>query len=612
MGIQLSYLFDNPLNYTFDPTKLEIVGDKARLKLRNNAGIVFPQEFAASTGFTFDALKIEFSGGVMRQLDKRASGATFYAPFITDNAAWGGGSLIASMYNGAAAVGGVLDLSGTMGAATAKYCDYLALNNGDSALQGAIRFRIKSNGNPSAGLKYIFAIGAGASLKNKILLTHNSSGGNIGLRVTDNNAADIIPTTNIVSSWQFTVGTWYEFELNYDLVNGATRLFINGNQVGSTITTTSSARTNAIYYIRIGNTFGVQNNCNNFYDYFMVFNSVQHTANYTPNIPVEDTVYLSDIITAPEMEYTGVGALLAATSFAASIAGSMRMTIQIARSGDYLYWDGSAWSVSNNTYSQSNTDAEILANIATLPVSGEKYLQFRYYTLAGNTQASIDSMSITATGQIFATDNPTIEPNSEFRHEDIETLALTYDDAGGGEIRLIFTKNGVQYYHNGTAWAVSDGTYAKSNTIADAIANVGTLTSTAVETKWIALLHSATGEENIELEEVDLTYNYSGETPDQIDIATVWGYMKDFTGGALEGRKVKCWLVPNVVTYKNTNIRTTIKTSVTNADGYFEFNIAETSSMGAEAYYVFEISEKQYRVKVPSASTYNLSEMDKI
>jgi hypothetical protein len=75
----------------------------------------------------------------------------------------------------------------------------------------------------------------------------------------------------------------YEFELNWDITAGASRLFVNGKQFGATITATG-VRNSSIGLLRVGggydstsplaSNFGIEK--------LIIFNTVQNTADYTP------------------------------------------------------------------------------------------------------------------------------------------------------------------------------------------------------------------------------------------------------------------------------------------------------------------------------------------
>lgn len=138
---------------------------------------------------------------------------------------------------------------------------------------------------------------------NTEVFTLNSSGNNY-VRFYLNNGVN--PIINVYSStntllvsgtfannWTWVAGTTYELEINVDLINSATRFFINGVQWGSTLTGTGT-RT-ASTFLQIGNNTGTASMG---YSKVIMFNTIQHTANYTPTL-ITDTLVETPILTDP-------------------------------------------------------------------------------------------------------------------------------------------------------------------------------------------------------------------------------------------------------------------------------------------------------------------------
>lgn len=107
MSATIIYPFDNPANYIFDTDEIEVTGGEAGLKLGDNTGQTFSEDFADDTGFTYDSDLAEFSGGQVQQKDTRPPNAIFYAKFNTnENGNWGEASLTGNLQNGAVVSGG--------------------------------------------------------------------------------------------------------------------------------------------------------------------------------------------------------------------------------------------------------------------------------------------------------------------------------------------------------------------------------------------------------------------------------------------------------------------------------------------------------------------------
>jgi hypothetical protein len=78
----------------------------------------------------------------------------------------------------------------------------------------------------------------------------------------------------------YNVNNDFVFELNYDITNGATRLFVNGKQLGSTQTETGT-RSSSIDWLGINaDVFLGNSRADIFISDFMVFDSVQHIADH--------------------------------------------------------------------------------------------------------------------------------------------------------------------------------------------------------------------------------------------------------------------------------------------------------------------------------------------
>lgn len=170
---------------------------------------------------------------------------------------------------------GLLDLTG----GTANYVDYDAILNADSRQTGTIRLLWTPNytGSPSVNTTIFNISKAPSDSTNSIKILHLSTG-NLRLLMYDGTNSFFL---SFMASWTATADQEYEFELNYDITAGATRLFIDGNLLG-VVQTATGTRSAAIGLIRIGSDeSGVQASdfkVNN----ITIYNAVQHTEDYTP------------------------------------------------------------------------------------------------------------------------------------------------------------------------------------------------------------------------------------------------------------------------------------------------------------------------------------------
>lgn len=404
--INTEYLFNTPSNYNYDSAKLEIASDKAKLK---NLGLVSAY--------------------------KTSTSARFYAPFLTKDGVWGDGALTGSLTAGASVAAGKLVLLGA-----GAYCQYSAVGNADTAQTGCIRFKYTPNysGAP-AQAKGLFTIQKTSGYKNMFSLTHVASGV-IYAYIYSNSGVQISNPT--FGSWSPVSGTEYEFELNWNLTTGATRLFINGVQQGSTSTATGTRDTD-VDTLRVGATFAATEAQDSSFDDFIVFTQPQHTTNYTPgaNPPYGD--YSTDAQYLRPSSFLYLGAI--ATAAATQVSGDDIITYVAEVDGVKYYWDGGAWSPSSG-YAQSNDLATFSANIADLDCSDGVAFKWQAYLKSayGVTTPEISAVNL---GYDFYGQDPTApgkcivwgyiyKPDGSANTGVAVSAALAHNTVYNGEVQL--------------------------------------------------------------------------------------------------------------------------------------------------------------------------------
>lgn len=218
--------------------------------------------------------------------------------------------------------------------------------------------------------------------------------------------------------------------------------------------------------------------------------------------------YLATSVVLPEMEYTGDSTIISFDSFSTVEGGSPRYTIQIGRSGNYLYWDGSAWSISDDTYIQSNDSTTFNANVGSLTVLGEKYGQFRIHFTDTSIQGSVDNLIAVVTAQTYPKDNPTIKPLDTLDAEELESYTATVTVTGSDLIKQTIEVDGVEKYWDGATWSNSTS-YIQTNTVADMLANIASLDiSNGAEIRPVWYLHSEDGMTTPSIDSAILGYTY--------------------------------------------------------------------------------------------------------
>lgn len=612
--------FTDPTLYTFDSNLIDFtVSQKPRLKLQDNPGQDFVQDFSSDVGFVYDSNKAEFVGGKLQQVDKAPAGSVCWATYTTDkdlNVSINGGSLTGTLINGATVSGGYLNLLGGV----SSYADYAGLNNVDTLIQeGTIKFILKPNysGTPAGIRNFIVIAEASGDSSNLVNIYHKSSDGNIKVVIKNQTTGTIM--TDDLGVWNPTAGTDYEFELNFiiDTAVGANtfiRLFIDGVQFGATKTGVTGTRNSNIGLIRVGSNVGTGDFANHSVKDLIFYDTVQHTANYIPGYTLDETRYLASNVIVPEMEYTGAGTLVTFDSFYTTESGSPRYTLQIGQSGDYLYWDGSAWSVSDGTYAQANDETTFNTNVGDLNVEGEIYGQFKMHFTDSNTQSWIDELTASLTAQIYPLTNPSIVFTENLGLEAISAFSETSTKTGSDEIKYILSKDSVQYYWDGAAWSISDGTYAQSNTAAEIETNKAVFTSAGVYFEIEMFLHSDTGVTTPEVTLVSVSYDFWGGNIDAPHKTIVFGVCYGEDGNVLPDAEISIDLSKKEVLYNTELILFDIPTIdvVSDSNGYWEAELIDTANMdGAKWVFVFTYDgkSKTYTRGVPEVDSINFAEL---
>lgn len=340
-----------------------------------------------ANNFIFDSDKIEIVGG-KAQLKDLLVGATFYANYNTDiNGTFGNGSLAFTAHGGASVSGGQLDLRG----GTLKYIEGSAVANADSAETGCFRFQYTPNytGDP-ATVQLFFSVLKAHNNNNNQITVFQRINGQICLMAYNNNSNLIVNYE--LGSINFIAGQQYEFELNFDFTAGATRLFIDGVQFGITMPETLFREHTDIGLLRIGTNSNATLSSNFSIDNFVVFDTVQHTADYTPDCGTPYCTGGVPIMVNSAIECDDIEEL--ADLVFEKNDGKVRFSFDVNGTG--RYWDGGAWADSDGTYSQANdfTDLTpaVLAELLTT-ASRVKLIAF-LYSSDGSTTPSITSILV--------------------------------------------------------------------------------------------------------------------------------------------------------------------------------------------------------------------------
>lgn len=520
--------FNNPALFIHDSNKVNINGT-ANLKLQDNPGQDFIEEFLNDTGFTYNPLKAEFPGDRVQQKDTR-NGALFGANYsVNQNASWSTGSDVGTLYGGAAITSEQLDLSGGV----KSYVKYTSTDN-LGIIQGTIKFKItpQYSGSPPAYYWFLCDVNT-VGIANEFSLFQTTAG-NLCLTARDSTGSIVINTVSF-GNWGQTASQDYEFALCFYIAPGGSeiRLFIDGQQKGSTITTGYTRNDHGRLFF--GCEWSESTNADFLIDDIVLFDTVQHTTNYTPGYTINDTIYVETSVILPEMEWTGPGTLVSFDSLAVTYSGTPKILLEIGRSGDKLYWNGSGWVVSDETYNQATDPITFDTNCGSLNVIGEIYGQFTIVFPDSNTQSYVSELTASLTAQIYPTDNPTVEIITAVGIEALTNWLIDILLTGNDQVPIILKKNNDWYYHDGNAWVISDQTYPQSNTSAEILANISTFTTDGVYFKWRMFLHSDDGSTTPEVTSITYEYDFWGGQ-DSLNYCQVYGTYQRPDGNQTENK----------------------------------------------------------------------------
>ena len=567
-----TYDFNTPGDFTYDSNLILVSGGQAELNLIDDPGIQIGSDFSSSAGFTFDSDKIELDNNSFKQKSQVPPNALSHADYASSiNLTWGDGILTGTATGGAAVSGGKLDLAYN----DTRYVDYDPVGNADPVQTGCIRFKVTPNYSGTPTTQKVFSyIGKTGGTINRIEFRQRISDGAIVILISDSVGTSIL--TMVTGVWNPTASTEYEFELNFDVTLGETRFFINGVQIGSTSTATGT-RSSDMDMFRVGSGRIAGETSDFEIDDLMVFDTVQHTSNYTPEAYTVPYKYVEATIEFPEMAYPGIGDVQSYDSFEMGVEQNSPGYIC-----NNFYWTGAAWASSNGTYAQASTENDIDTNISTLPVSNSMTV-ITVFPDSNTIQGIIDDFIMELTGQAYSLAAPDIESSAGLLAEGIDSIVVTTV----GTVEFTIDVDGTEMYYNDvtSAWEVSTG---QRNTEAQFVANLSSIDLTGGKTvKIVAYLVTTDKYVQSEISNIDLTYNFRGVFTGDIEECIVFGFVYDNNGDPMENVTVKAKLA-QYYSYKDEVLITPVqKTTNTDSNGYWDMSLVENANMDAGAYYNF-------------------------
>lgn len=585
MTLILNVNYNNAANFIFDANDVEVDGSGARLKLQFFPEQDFTEDFADDTGFTYDANKSEFIGGVVRQKDQTPAEQIIAAKYAVDaNANWSKAGGATAVLNGAPTiVAGKLVCTGAQGAR------YQLTDNLYAAGAMKCKYTPGYTGAPAANTNIMSIEQRSGAGNNRLLLFHSPSGDNFRVYLTDGASNNILAAATIgASGINLSAATQYEIELNWDQTAGNIYLFLGGTLHG-TLSPGAWSFNAETMDLTVGATTNVYDTTNASFDDVTLYNAVQHTAGYTPGYTLLDFIYAETNITLPIFTYNGPGELEPAGPPTSTESGVPRYIIQ------GKYWDGDSWENSDNTYAQATSKADIIANIATFPNTGLSTITVIVVFGDSNIQSSVDQIDFSVVGQEYSQTNPNIRPNSFSQVDGLIDFSIVGIVSGSDEIRHVIERRSAlggassYFYWDGAVWVTSDLSLAQANTEAELATNLPSLDlSAGYYIRIVSLLHSNDGYSTPEITSISFEYDFT-VSPSAPNTVILYGWLRNAKNEPLQGTVY----IEIIEAFKHTGLIFPISrvSEPTNSEGYFEFDgankIVETATIS-----------KNYRVRI--------------
>ena len=392
--------------------------------------------FDNSIGFTLsDPSQIEVANGTVALKKGYIPTATFYASYNSSiDGDIGLGSLTGTAVGQAGISSGSLNLAHN----DISYVDYDPAGKDNFDQLVAVRLKIipNYNGTPSTNQAFFGSFASSSSEVNRFQLNHDATTGELKAYVWDNTG--VLVSTSGFGIFNAVAGQEYELEVNADFVNGETRLFVDGTQFGPTVVATVNRSGVSTSTIRIGSNRIASLSSNFSVSQLALFSSIQHSSNYT--VASDWLSYPQD---NPYVELaTAISLSSALKNFkerATYINGDLiRYLLSDDNGVTWKYWNGFAWTLSNESLAQTSTAQTISQKISLLGPNGQ--FKFRAYLHSGTGQSTplLDELVI---GDRVGECEVRIAPKPTSSGEKKATLTRTCTSSGTAST----TKEGITY-----------------------------------------------------------------------------------------------------------------------------------------------------------------------
>ncbi len=353
-------------------------------------------DYSSDSGFSYTGTAIEFASGVAKLKNQYESDLLFAAKYsgAVVTADYGGGTLTGTTSGTVTVSGGKLNMDGAD--AAQKWTQYNSYLNFPVNGKGTLRLRATPGYTTNATTRQWIFFSALNILSSvcQFLVWHEANDTALQVQVLDVSGNSVCYMSG---AWSPTAGVEYEIEVNFNAVDNQWALYVDGSRIA---TRSSGSGTGTLNHTNTFLRFGDANSSAAYFDMKLddvaIYNTVKNTgATRTTGYSLPSTPYLT---TDPKItQSTGVaGNSISAFLAGTTASGSDAVRFHILVGAQAKYWDGAAWSNSDGTYAQSNTEADINTNGSTIGAGTYKVVAV-LHSNDGSTTPSVSSVSLVTT-----------------------------------------------------------------------------------------------------------------------------------------------------------------------------------------------------------------------
>jgi hypothetical protein len=577
MSEQKVFTFDNISNFILSNT--EISGNTIQLVINESIAAPFSDDFSSDTGWLYDNNKIIFEDEQLKQKDIPTDNLMIHFDFGVDGSTTPrhqDTSVDSVTLDGGAIVGGAWTANTINDGITVLPAAGQELALGPSQAF-TFRARLTRNGTLPDTIQQLFTIGSSDDTSTFFSFFYDSSVSAFKSAIRINNTLFFNPNINFFMS----LGVEYEIEINWehrfdDSVNTSVLLiFVDGvNIYSGAFNHTLPTIDDRLDVLQLFNR-GSLNTAGDFTCTDVAFwsEALRNTdVDYTPTSAFGAIRYeesKSDkTFSVPDV----LSAIKELTAFQTVVSESPKYLV------DGLYYNGSAWLMSNGTYSQASTLGGINEGLPTFIVEDEQEVTISIILPEGLNQTAITNLSIPYS-QKTKIRSGSFETVEFVNAQEIINLQEELTRTGAAEIKYAIIIDNVKQYWDGSSWIVSDGSFPQLSTLEEINSNAASLLTQAATVKLFGRIEVTEYNDDLIATYLTLTYDFAG-LPDNPNLCLVYGYIRDTCNTPSEGVKVtlslqredtELLLSNNISIFEDCEV-------LTDENGYWEATLPRSSS----------------------------------